>query len=259
MSSSSATMAAAGLRTVGLEKRYGGLTVASNIDFTLAPGDRTALIGPNGAGKSTFSALVTGSIRPTGGRILLDGRDITSMPTARRVKAGIVKTFQITTLLPSFTPREHLRLAILERQGRGYGMIMRANADAALEHEAQLVLDRLCLAEDADTPVHLLPYGRQRMTEIALGLALEPRILLLDEPAAGVPSSETQLILDAIRALPKDLAVLVIEHDMELVFSFATKIVVLVAGSVLTVGTPDEIAADPRVQKLYLGERRGRR
>lgn len=258
MSGVSSLATEAGLRTIGLEKRYGGLTVASNIDFTLAPGDRTALIGPNGAGKSTFSGLVTGAIRPSGGRILLDGRDITDMPTPRRVKAGIVKTFQITTLLPSFTPREHLRLAILERQGRGLNMIARADADARIEHEAQLVLDRLGLAEDADTPVHRLPYGRQRMTEMALGLALKPRILLLDEPAAGVPSGETRLILDAIRALPKDLAVLVIEHDMELVFSFATKIVVLVAGRVLTVGTPDEIAADPQVQKLYLGERRGR-
>jgi branched-chain amino acid transport system ATP-binding protein len=243
-----------GLKTIGLGKRYGGLTVAKDVNLELAPGDRTALIGPNGAGKSTFAGLVTGAITPTSGRITLDGHDITGLSTARRVKAGIVKTFQITTLLASFTPREHVRLTLLEKSNRGLRLLRDAASYRDIEDGTQATLDRLGLTDEADVPVEHLPYGKQRMTEFALGLALEPRILILDEPAAGVPSGETQLIVQAIKALPKDLAVLIIEHDMDLVFSFATKIIVLVAGMILTTGTPAEIAADPRVQKLYLGD-----
>jgi branched-chain amino acid transport system ATP-binding protein len=245
-----------GLQVVGLNKKYGGLTVASDINISIRPGDRTALIGPNGAGKTTFAGLVTGVIAPSSGKVFLDGEEITGLAQAKRVKAGIVRTFQITTLLRAFTAREHVRLAILERRNMGWRMVARADGYPDIEAESDKILAQLGLTADADEPVDLLPYGKQRLVEIALALALRPRILLLDEPAAGVPSSESRVIIDAIRSLPEELGVLIIEHDMDLVFSFATRIIVLVAGSILTQGTPAEIAADPRVRELYLGDLR---
>jgi len=245
---------AAGLSVRNLNKRFGGLTVASDLNVDLPPGSRTALIGPNGAGKTTFAGLVTGILPPSSGTIMLDGEDITRLSAARRVKRGIVRTFQITTLLKAMTPREHIRLAILERRNLGWRMFSGASDFRDVESEAASILEQLILREDADRRVDRLPYGKQRLVEIAIALALRPRILLLDEPAAGVPSGESGVIIDAIRTLPEDLAVLIIEHDMDLVFSFAKRIVVLVSGAILTEGEPGEIAADPRVRALYLGE-----
>ncbi|MFV0385018.1 ABC transporter ATP-binding protein [Paracoccus sp. (in: a-proteobacteria)] len=242
-----------GLEVRGLSKHFGGLTVSEHIDFDLPPGARKALIGPNGAGKSTFANLVTGILAPSGGSIRFDGRDIAALDEAGRVKLGIAKTFQITTLFPSLTVRENLRLPVLEREGRGYRMFRRAPGEARVEAEVQALLDQFELSALADRPVAGLAYGQQRLVEMALTLALKPRVLILDEPAAGVPSSETHLIVDAIERLPQDLAVLVIEHDMDLVFRVARSIVVLVAGRILTEGTPQNIAANPQVRELYLG------
>ncbi|MEC7763761.1 MAG: ABC transporter ATP-binding protein [Pseudomonadota bacterium] len=242
-----------GLEVKGLSKRFGGLVVSEGIDFDLPPGSRKALIGPNGAGKSTFANLVTGILTPTSGTIRFDGQDIGRMGEAARVKLGIAKTFQITTLFPKLTVRENLRLPILEREGRGYRMLRRSDANAATEAEIDALLAQFDLAALADRPVVDLAYGQQRLVELALTLALKPRVLILDEPAAGVPSSETHLIIDAIERLPEDLAVLIIEHDMDLVFKVARSIVVLVQGRILTEGTPAEIAADPQVRELYLG------
>lgn len=242
-----------GLEVRGLSKHFGGLTVSEHIDFDLKPGDRKALIGPNGAGKSTFANLVTGILRPSAGTIRFDGQDIDHLDEAARVRLGIAKTFQITTLFASLTIRENLRLPILERERRGFSMIRRANGDPRIEAEVQDLLHQFELDPLADRPVADLAYGQQRLVELALTLALKPRVLILDEPAAGVPSSETHLITDAIDRLPKTLAVLVIEHDMDLVFRVARSIVVLVAGRILTEGSPQDIAADARVRELYLG------
>lgn len=242
-----------GLEVRGLTKRFGGLTVAEDIDFDLRPGDRKALIGPNGAGKSTFSNLVTGILTPTAGSVRFDGRDIGGLNEAQRVRLGIAKTFQITTLFQDLTVRENLRLPILERERRGYRFFRAADGNAQTEAEVRDLMDQFDLGPLADSKVANLAYGQQRLVELALTLALKPRVLILDEPAAGVPSSETHLIDDAIERLPADLAVLIIEHDMDLVFRVARRIVVLVQGRILTEGTPEEIAADAKVRELYLG------
>jgi branched-chain amino acid transport system ATP-binding protein len=244
-----------GLQIKDLNKNFGGLEVARAITLDLVPGARTALIGPNGAGKTTFANLITGIIKPSSGTILLDGRDIARLSEAQRVKAGIAKTFQITTLFKRLTVRENIRLPILEREGRTGRFLRRADQTPSIENEINQLLASFGLTALAEAPVERLAYGQQRLVEMALTLALKPRILILDEPAAGVPSSESHLIIDAIKSLPADLAVLIIEHDMKLVFEVARSIVVLVAGAILTVGTPTEIAADARVRELYLGAR----
>ncbi|SMY08864.1 ABC transporter ATP-binding protein [Flavimaricola marinus] len=243
----------AGLEVRGLTKNFGGLVVSEDIDFDLRPGDRKALIGPNGAGKSTFANLVTGILEPSSGTIHFDGRDIGRLGEARRVKLGIAKTFQVTTLFPKLTVRENLRLPVLERENRGFRMLRRADGDPKVEAEVEALMAQFDLSKLADRQVANLAYGQQRLVELALTLALKPRVLILDEPAAGVPSGETHLITDAIANLPANLAVLVIEHDMDLVFKVAQSIVVLVQGRILTEGTPREIAADAKVRELYLG------
>lgn len=242
-----------GLDVKNLSKHFGGLTVAQDITFNLPPGSRKALIGPNGAGKSTLANLITGILPPSGGAISFEGRDIGRMSEVRRVKAGIAKTFQLTTLFARLTVRENLRLALIEREGRGFAMFRPADADAQTEAEIDGYLASFNLTDLADRPVRGLAYGQQRLVEMALTLALRPKALILDEPAAGVPSSETHLIIDAIEALPEDLAVLIIEHDMDLVFRVAQSIIVLVQGRILIEGTPEQIAADPDVRDLYLG------
>ncbi|GAB1379114.1 ABC transporter ATP-binding protein [Pararhodobacter aggregans] len=242
-----------GLQVKGLNKAFGGLVVARDITLSLEPGDRTALIGPNGAGKTTFSNLITGILKPSSGEITLDGQDIRRLGEARRVRAGIAKTFQITTLFRQLTVRENIRLALLERDRRALRFWHRADRDPKVEAEIDAQLAAFRLGPLADKPVSDLAYGQQRLVEMAMTLALKPRVLILDEPAAGVPSSDSPLITDAIEALPKDLAVLIIEHDMKLVFKVARSIIVLVQGAILTQGTPAEIAADARVRDLYLG------
>ncbi|MBF9033348.1 ATP-binding cassette domain-containing protein [Rhodobacterales bacterium HKCCE2091] len=242
-----------GLEVRGLSKNFGGLVVSEDISFDLPSGARKALIGPNGAGKSTFANLVTGILRPSSGTIRFDGSDIGHLDEAARVRLGIAKTFQVTTLFRRLTVRENLRLGIIERERRGFGLFRRADRDAAQEAEIDGLLSDFEMTDLADVPVENLAYGQQRLVELALTLSLKPRVLLLDEPAAGVPSSEVHLISDAIARLPEDLAVLIIEHDMDLVFRVATSIVVLVQGRILVEGTPAEVAADARVRELYLG------
>ena len=243
----------AGLEIKRLNKAFGGIVVAKDIDMTLAPGARTALIGPNGAGKTTFANLVTGILSPSSGEIRLDGNDISSLSEAARVKAGIAKTFQITTLFKALTVRENVRLPILERDGELLGWRRKANSWPEVEHEVEVQLAAFDLTKHADKAVIDLAYGQQRLVEMAMALALRPRILILDEPAAGVPTSENHLITDAIARLPEDLSVLIIEHDMNLVFKVARSITVLVNGAILIEGTPAEIAANQQVRDLYLG------
>ena len=248
-------MSALDLETQGLHKNFGALTVASNIDFRLEHGARHALIGPNGAGKTTFVNLVTGALAPSAGRILLGGADITQLPQAVRVKRGLVRTFQINALFRRLSVLENVTLAISEREGIAGNFFRPAGHYRAVISEAYALLDSLGLADEALRPVNELAYGRQRLTEIAVSLGLKPKVLLLDEPAAGVPSGETGAIIDMIERLPADIALLIIEHDMDLVFRLAKRITVLVQGSVLVEGPPNEIAANDEVRQVYLGER----
>ena len=242
------------LETRGLCKRFGALTVAENIDFRLESGARHALIGPNGAGKTTFVNMLTGRLAPSSGRILLGGEDITQSRQAARVKRGLGRTFQINTLFRSLPVLDNVALGIAERTGVAARLWRPASAFRAIRDEALELLATLGLADDAATPVLDLPYGKQRLVEIAIALGLKPRVLLLDEPAAGVPSTESERILRVLDALPADIAILIIEHDMDLVFRFARRITVLVQGEVLVEGTPAEISGNRRVHEVYLGE-----
>jgi branched-chain amino acid transport system ATP-binding protein len=244
----------AALATEGLTKSFGAIRVAQAIDFRLERGARHALIGPNGAGKTTFVDLVTGRLAPSAGRVFLGGEDVTRLAQARRVKRGLVRTFQISQLFRGLSVLENVALSVAERRGLGGAVFARAARRRAVVEEAYALLERLRLGPDALLRVAELPYGRQRLVEIAIALGLEPTVLLLDEPAAGVPSAETGLLLDVIESLPDAIAVLIIEHDMELVFRVAREVTVLVQGAVLLTGTPGEIAADPRVREVYLGE-----
>ena len=244
------------LETIGLHRRFGALIVANDIHFRLEAGARHALIGPNGAGKTTFINLITGRLAPSAGRILLAGTDITALSQATRVRRGLGRTFQINTLFRGLSVLENVALAIAEHDGHGGDMLRPLGARRAVLERSYALLERLRIAGDALVPVQQLPYGKQRLVEIAIALGLQPTVLLLDEPAAGVPSAESAIILEVIEQLPHDIAVLIIEHDMELVFRFARRITVLVQGSVLVEGTPAEVAADPRVREVYLGEGR---
>jgi branched-chain amino acid transport system ATP-binding protein len=241
------------LETRNLCKSFGALTVADNINFALEPGARHALIGPNGAGKTTFVNMLTGVLPPSSGRILLGADDITRLPQARRVKRGIGRTFQINSLFRSLRVLDNVALAVAERRGIGGRMGRPASGYSEIKDESLQLLETLGLGADALYRVSDLPYGKQRLVEIAIALGMKPRVLLLDEPAAGVPSLESGRILDVLETLPKDIAILIIEHDMGLVFRFAQRITVLAAGTVLMEGTPDQVSHDQRVRDVYLG------
>ena len=245
---------AAVLETQALCKSFGALTVADNIDFRLDAGARHALIGPNGAGKTTFVNMLMGAVRPSSGRILLAGEDVTRAPQAARVKKGLGRTFQVTSLFRSLPLVDNVALAIAERRGAAHKMWRPASSHKDIRDESLELLSGLGLADDAQVRVADLPYGKQRLVEIAIALGLKPKLLLLDEPAAGVPSEESNRILATLDRLPADIAILIIEHDMDLVFRFARRITVLVQGQVLVEGAPEEIARDRRVHEVYLGE-----
>ena len=242
------------LQTEKLCKSFGALTVAENIDFRLEAGARHALIGPNGAGKTTFVNMLMGALAPSSGEILLGGEEITKLSQSTRVRRGLGRTFQVTSLFRSLSLLDNVALGVAERRGVATRMWRAASSHKEIIEESQSLLAALGLADEAVTRVADLPYGKQRLVEIAIALGLRPRVLLLDEPAAGVPSHESEKILANLERLPPDIAILIIEHDMDLVFRFARRITVLVQGVVLTEGTPEEIARDKRVHDVYLGE-----
>ena len=242
------------LETVGLEKRFGGIVAAQGVTLAIEKGARHALIGPNGAGKTTVINLLTGVLKPTAGRILLDGRDITALEPHQRVRLGMARTFQINQLFLDLTPLETIGLAVSERLGAGRDWWRLVGSTAAVTGEIAEIVERFRLADVMHERTAILPYGKQRLLEIALAFACRPHVLLLDEPAAGVPEAERHELLATIAALPTEVTVLLIEHDMDLVFSFADRISVLVNGALFVEGDPDAVARDQRVKAVYLGE-----
>ena len=249
-------MSTSALSTRGLDKSFGSLVVASGIALDLPPGERYALIGPNGAGKTTLINLITGMLKPDKGQIFLGPDEITMLRPEERVKCGLVRTFQINTLFPHLSALEAVTLAVCERRGYAGSWWEKLPAYGDAIEEAYAILLSLRLAASCHRPTRELAYGQQRLLEIALALATQPKVLLLDEPAAGVPQQESAELFSVIAGLSQEIAVLFIEHDMNVVFRFAHRIIVMAAGRILLQGTPEEIAADARVREVYLGRAR---
>lgn len=243
------------LRLNGLTKSFGGLTVASRIDLSLYEGDRAALIGPNGAGKTTLVNLISGVLAPSAGDVFLDGERMKTFDQASRARRGIVRTFQISRLCRELTVIENVLLPIIQRKRTAFRLWPSLCRDRALREEAMELLEPLGLGDLARRRVGELAYGQQRLIEIAIALAQKPRVLLLDEPAAGVPESDSGVIFDLISRLPPDLPILLIEHDIELVFRFARRVIVLVAGAILFEGTPAEVAENQEIRAIYFGRK----
>lgn len=242
------------LQTRDLVRKFGGFVATDRVSLAIEQGARHAMIGPNGAGKTTLINLLTGKLAPSGGTISLMGQDVTHVPQPQRCGMGLVRTFQINQLFGEMTVLESVALAVSERHGLGKRWWRPLAAHDAIVDEAGAILDKLGLLIDANEITDNLAYGRQRLLEIALALAMKPKILLLDEPAAGVPADESRELFATITQLPRDVTVLLIEHDMDLVFSYAERISVLVAGGLLVEDTPDVIAQHPQVREVYLGE-----
>ena len=246
------------LETRGLHKSFGGLTVTRDVSLRIAPGARHALIGPNGAGKTTLINQITGVLQPSQGSIWLDGVNITRLPPDARVGRGLARTFQINTLFADLTPLEAVTNAICARKHRQLNILKRRftrlSRRTAEIDEAYALLERLNLSRDCFVLTRQLPYGKQRLLEMALALATKPKMLLLDEPAAGIPEGESDELFAVLAQLPADISILLIEHDMNLVFNFADRITVLVNGEELVTGPPAQIAVDPRVREVYLGK-----
>ncbi|MES2977056.1 MAG: ABC transporter ATP-binding protein [Pseudomonadota bacterium] len=236
-----------------LVMRFGGIVATNHVTLHLKQGARHALIGPNGAGKTTLINLLTGVLQPTEGRITLEGQDITRLAPHERVKRGMVRTFQINQLFDSLTPLQTLAMVVSQQAGLGTRWWSALGKSPAVARRCEELLAQFHLTEVMNQPTRVLAYGKRRLLEIAIALACEPRVLLLDEPVAGVPAGEREELLQTVAALPADVSVLLIEHDMDLVFSFATRMTVLVNGTVLTEGDPDEIANNAEVKAVYLG------
>lgn len=241
------------LETHNLMKKFGGITATDNVSLKLHQGARHALIGPNGAGKTTLINLMTGVLPATSGKIFLEGLEISDLAPHLRVQKGLVRTFQINQLFNSMTPLETLAMVISQQKGWGHKIWQPLGLKADVVNRAEELLDLFHLKEVHDQVTSQMPYGKRRLLEMAIALACEPRVLLLDEPVAGVPAGEREELLHTVASLPKEVSVLLIEHDMDLVFDFAETITVLVNGAVLTEGSPHEIANDSRVKAVYLG------
>jgi branched-chain amino acid transport system ATP-binding protein len=241
------------LSAQGLVMKFGGITATNNVNLNLRKGARHALIGPNGAGKTTLINLLTGVLQPTEGRIVLEGEDISHLPPHQRVRRGMVRTFQINQLFDSMSPLQTLAMVVSQHHGLGGHWWQPLGAQRRVVERCEQLLEQFHLTSVAQQETRVLAYGKRRLLEIAIALACEPRVLLLDEPVAGVPAGEREELLQTVAALPADVSILLIEHDMDLVFSFAKRMTVLVNGTVLTEGDPEEIAADPEVKAVYLG------
>jgi branched-chain amino acid transport system ATP-binding protein len=246
-------MTATVLSAQGLVMKFGGITATNNVTLSLQKGARHALIGPNGAGKTTLINLLTGVLQPSQGRIVLDGEDITELAPYQRVRRGMVRTFQINQLFDTLTPLQTLAMTVSQQQGLGGKWWQALGSNKRVTERCEQLLEQFHLTEVMAQETRVLAYGKRRLLEIAIALACEPRVLLLDEPVAGVPAGEREELLKTVAALPAEVSVLLIEHDMDLVFSFAKRMTVLVNGTVLLEGDPQEIAHDERVKAVYLG------
>ena len=241
------------LETRPLVMRFGGITATNQVSLQLRQGARHALIGPNGAGKTTLINQLTGVLAPSEGSVWLDGQDITTLAPHLRVQRGLVRTFQINQLFDTMTPMETLALTVSQQHGLGGKWWQALGSNKAVTERCEALLEQFHLTSVAHQTTNVMAYGKRRLLEIAIALACEPKVLLLDEPVAGVPAGEREELLQTVAALPAEVSILLIEHDMDLVFEFADRITVLVNGAVLTEGTPEAIAADPQVKAVYLG------
>lgn len=244
------------LETVDLCKTFGALKVVDHVNLCLPQGARHALVGPNGAGKTTLIQLLSGVMRPDGGRILLAGINISGSSQQHRVKQGLVRTFQVTNLFRGLTVLENVFLAVSEQEGSSHQMIVAAGKRRNVIERAEAIIEQLGLSPDRHRRISEIAYGQQRLVEIAVALSLDPKVLLLDEPAAGIPSKEVSLLLDAVERLPADIAILMIEHDMHVVRRFATEVGVLVSGKILMSGPPEQVMSSEEVRTVYLGQAR---
>jgi branched-chain amino acid transport system ATP-binding protein len=242
------------LETRNLVKRFGGFTTTDDVSLQIEKGARRALIGPNGAGKTTLINLLTGVSEPTSGTVILNGEDITRLPSHQRVRRGIVRTFQINQLFAELTPLQSLAMTVSNQLGISQRLWQPLGRDTRVAKRCELLLRQFNLDDVMNQKVALLSYGKRRQLEIATALACQPSVLLLDEPVAGVPEGERQEIFDIVNALPADVTVLLIEHDMDLVFNFARTVSVLVDGALFAEGDVKSISTDPRVKAVYLGE-----
>jgi branched-chain amino acid transport system ATP-binding protein len=237
-----------------LTKRFGGVVASDRISLAVAPGELHAIIGPNGAGKTTLIGELTGEITPNAGRIRFGGRDITALPTYRRSALGLARSFQITSLFPDFTALDNVALAVQAHAGHSFRFWRDARSESALRQPARAALDRVGLTGRADVTVSKLSHGEHRQLEIAMALATGPRMLLLDEPMAGMGPEESARMVAMLRELKRELTILLIEHDMEAVFALADRITVLVYGRVIATGAPEAVRANAEVRQAYLGE-----
>jgi branched-chain amino acid transport system ATP-binding protein len=241
------------LRTEKLHKAYGSLVVTRDVDLEVAAGQRHIIIGPNGAGKTSLVHQLTGQIQPTSGRILFKGRDVTGTVPEALCQMGMGRTFQKNNLFPSLSVRENVRLAVQAKQGGWYQALRSIGSRRAQWERADQILEQVQLSFGHGRPVGSLSYGEQRQLEVAIALAAEPELLLLDEPTSGMSPAETDRMIELVRGLPASLAVLMIEHDMKVVFSLADRVTVLYYGEILASGTPAEIQGNERVREVYLG------
>ena len=251
---SSAQTSPALLQVQGLVKRFGALVATDHVDLDVRPGEIHALIGPNGAGKTSLVAQLSGHLRSDAGRVHFDGADVTALSTHERVARGLARSFQITRLFKSFTVRDNLALAVQARSGSSLRFWRPVAAERVLRDAADALLQRLGLQAQADALASALSHGEQRVLEIGLALATQPRLLLLDEPMAGVGPDETQRLVALVDALRRECGILLVEHDMDAVFRLADRITVLVNGAVIASGAPEAIRQDPQVVAAYLGE-----
>jgi branched-chain amino acid transport system ATP-binding protein len=242
------------LRAEGLTKNFGGLRVTDEVTFDVRPGELHAIIGPNGAGKTTLINQICGALRPDAGRILFCGEDVTHLPVERRAQRGLARSFQITSILPDFPVIENVALAVQARSGSSFRFFGRAAGEEALNEPALAALAQVGLAHRADVPAGELSHGEKRALELAIAIAMEPKLLLLDEPMAGAGHDESERLVAVLLGLKARFPMVLVEHDMQAVFALADRISVLIYGRILASGTPDAVRADPQVVAAYLGD-----
>ena len=247
-------MSAALLQVASLAKRFGGIVATDDLALEVAPGELHAVIGPNGAGKTTLIAQLAGQLRPDAGRIRFAGRDITALPMHRRSRLGLARSFQITSLFLDLSVLDNVALAVQAHAGHSFHFWRNARLETGLRQSARAALERVGLSARADWPAAALSHGEHRQLELAMALAGNPRMLLLDEPMAGLGPEESSRMVAMLRELKKELAILLVEHDMEAVFALADRITVLVYGRVIASGEPSDIRANAAVREAYLGE-----